>query len=288
MIDKRLFGRTGHWSSRMIFGGAALKNVNQSIADKTLDILFKYGVNHIDTAPAYGDSELRVGAWMRAYRDQFFLATKTRQRSYQNAKIELHRSLERLNVDHVDLIQMHSLSHPDEWDIAMSDEGALNALTEARDQGLVRYIGVTGHGWTIAAMHRRSLEHYDFDTVLLPYTPLMQKNSRYADEFETLLGVCAKREVAVQTIKTIARGPWAGREETSNTWYEPLEGTVEIDQAIHWALSRENIFINTVGDVDLLPHVLDAASRFVDPLDAGAIKDLLSSARLSSLFGIGT
>ncbi len=288
MIDKRLFGRTGHWSSRMIFGGAALKNVNQSIADKTLDILFKYGVNHIDTAPAYGDSELRVGAWMRAYRDQFFLATKTRQRSYQNAKIELHRSLERLNVDHVDLIQMHSLSHPDEWDMAVSDEGALNALTEARDQGLVRYIGVTGHGWTIAAMHRRSLEHYDFDTVLLPYTPLMQENSRYADEFETLLGICTKRDVAVQTIKTIARGPWAGREETRNTWYEPLEGTVEIDQAIHWALSREKLFINTVGDVDLLPHVLDAASRFVDPLDAGVIKDLLSSARLSSLFGIGT
>ncbi|MCH2492130.1 MAG: aldo/keto reductase [Gammaproteobacteria bacterium] len=288
MIEKRLFGRTGHWSTATIFGAAALKNVNQSVADNTLDVLLEYGVNHIDTAPAYGDAEKRVGPWMSAHRDQFFLATKTRQRTYAQAKFELHRSLERLRVDQVDLIQMHALYHPDEWDTAMADGGALQALIEAREEGLVRFIGVTGHGWTIAAMHRRSLERFDFDSVLLPYTPSMQQNERYAREFEWLLSTCCERGVAVQTIKAVARGPWAGREETYNTWYQPLDRQWEIDQAVHWALERKEIFLNTVGDVSLLPKVLDAAARYSNQLESIDINQLQSRGRLSSLFGIGT
>ena len=288
MIEKRLFGRTGHWSTATIFGAAALKNVSQSVADRTLDVLLEYGVNHIDTAPAYGDSEKRVGRWMPAHRDLFFLATKTRQRTYAQAKVELHRSLERLRVDQVDLIQMHALYHPDEWDTAMADDGALQALIEAREEGLVRFIGVTGHGWTIAAMHRRSLERFGFDSVLLPYTPSMQQNERYSREFEWLLSTCRERGVAVQTIKAVARGPWAGREETYNTWYQPLDQPWEIDQSVHWALGRKEIFLNTVGDVDLLPRVLDAAARYSNQLESIDINELQSRGRLSSLFGIGT
>ncbi|GIT25503.1 MAG: oxidoreductase [Gammaproteobacteria bacterium] len=261
MIEKRLFGRTGHWSTATIFGAAALKNVNQSVADNTLDVLLEYGVNHIDTAPAYGDAEKRVGPWMSAHRDQFFLATKTRQRTYAQAKFELHRSLERLRVDQVDLIQMHALYHPDEWDTAMADGGALQALIEAREEGLVRFIGVTGHGWTIAAMHRRSLERFDFEVSC--YRIRLRCNKTSATHVSLkVLSTCCERGVAVQTIKAVARGPWAGREETYNTWYQPLDRQWEIDQAVHWALERKEIFLNTVGDVSLLPKVLDARREF--------------------------
>src|SRR5881409_2976083 len=161
MIPRRPFGRTGHLSSATLFGGAALARASQDDADRTLDVLLRFGVNHIDTAARYGDSELRVGPWMAHHRKDFFLATKTGSRSAGEAREDIHRSLERLRVDHVDLIQLHSLWHPDDWDQAMGPDGALEAAVAAREQGLARFIGVTGHGWTIAAMHRRSLARGD-------------------------------------------------------------------------------------------------------------------------------
>ncbi|HYB69436.1 MAG TPA: aldo/keto reductase, partial [Candidatus Bathyarchaeia archaeon] len=164
MIERRPFGRTGHMSSVTLFGAAALARATQAEADRALDLLFQHGVNHIDTAARYGDSELRIGPWMARHRKDFFLATKTGMRTAREAREDLHRSLERLRVDSVDLIQMHSLGHPDDWDQAMGPGGALEALVEAKAQGLVRAIGVTGHGWTIAAMHRRSLARFDFDS----------------------------------------------------------------------------------------------------------------------------
>ena len=179
MIERRRFGRTGHSSTVTLFGAAALARVSQDEADRALALLLRHGVNHIDTAAGYGDSELRIAPWMARHRKDFFLATKTRSRSAGEAREDIHRSLERLRVDHVDLIQLHSLVHPDEWDQAMGPGGALEAAVEARSQGLARFIGVTGHGWTIPAMHRRSLARFDFDSVLMPYNFFMAGSERY-------------------------------------------------------------------------------------------------------------
>jgi len=262
MINKQPFGRTGHTSTRAIFGAAALGQVTQAEADRTLEVLLEYGINHIDTAASYGDSELRIGPWMARHRQDFFLATKTQERTYQDAKDEFHRSLERLRVDYVDMLQLHLLVDPDEWETAMGPGGALEALIEAREQGLTRFLGVTGHGVTIAAMHQRSLERFSFDAVLLPYSYVMMQNARYAADFEALMALCQTRGVAVQTIKSLVRRPWDQRPETAPTWYEPLREQAEIDRAVHWVLGRPGIFLNTLADINLLPKVLDAASRF--------------------------
>jgi predicted aldo/keto reductase-like oxidoreductase len=221
---------------------------------------------------------------MAQHRKDFFLATKTGERTYEKAKAEIHRSLERMRVDSFDLIQLHSLGHPDEWDTAMEPGGALEAATEAREQGLVRFIGVTGHGLYIAAMHLRSLKHYDFDSVLLPYNPVMQQNAKYMNDFEALMKLCAERNVAVQTIKGITAGPWGSQERNANTWYEPLRDQADIDRAVHWVLGRPGIFLNTPGDIHLLPKVLDAASRFQQRPSDAEISDLIQSRHMTPLF----
>jgi len=261
-IEKMSFGRLGHTSTRTLFGAAALSHVSQAEADRALDVLLKYGVNHIDVAASYGEAELRVAPWLKRHPGHFFVATKTGKRSAQEAKEELHRSLERLEVDHVDLWQLHNLADPIEWEEALSPGGAIEAAVEARQQGLVRGIGVTGHGLQIAATHRRSLERFDFDAVLLPYNYTTMQNEYYAANFNTLLETCRQRNVAVQTIKSIARQPWLGRLHTTTTWYEPLQEQGDIDAAVWWALEQPGIFLNTVGDLGLLSKVLDAASRF--------------------------
>ena len=286
MIAKRPFGRTGHLSTATLFGAAALARVSQADADRTLDVLLRHGVNHIDTAARYGDSELRIAPWMARHRKDFFLATKTGERTASAARESIHRSLERLRVDHVDLIQLHSLAHPDDWDQAMGPGGALEAAVEARAQGLVRFIGVTGHGWTIAAMHKRSLARFDFDAVLLPYNFFMAQNERYRKTFDQVLSICGERNVAVQVIKTIARGPWATADRTHTTWYQPLEQPADIDRAVHWALGLPGIFLNTVGDITLLPRVLDAASRFERRPSDAEMAAMLDTTRVTSLFGL--
>ncbi len=288
MIERRPFGRTGHASSATLFGAAALARATQAEADRTLELLLRHGVNHIDTAARYGDSELRIGSWMARHRKDFFLATKTGERSADAARESIHRSLERLRVDHVDLLQLHSLGHPDEWEQALGPGGALEAAVDARRQGLVRFIGVTGHGWTIAAMHKRSLARFDFDSVLLPFNFFMAQSERYRQNFEEVLGLCRERNVAVQVIKSIARGPWATADRTRTTWYQPLEEQADIDRAVHWALGVPGVFLNTVGDLGLLPKVLDAASRFERrPADA-EMSAMLDAARVTSLFGLPT
>ncbi len=261
-IPTQPFGRSGHMSTRTLFGAAALSHVTQEEADRTLEVLLQYGVNHIDVAASYGDAELRIAPWLQQYRKKFFLATKTGMRTAKEAKEELHRSLERMRVDYVDLWQLHNLVDPIEWDIALSPGGAIDAAIEAKQQGLIRAVGVTGHGLQIAATHRRSLERFDFDSVLLPYNYITMQSPYYAENFNALVATCQQRNVAVQTIKSIAYRPWMGRPHTHDTWYEPLEDQKEIDLAVHWVLSRPGIFLNTVGDIHLLPKVLDAASRF--------------------------
>jgi aryl-alcohol dehydrogenase-like predicted oxidoreductase len=288
MIEQRPFGRTGHRSTATLFGAAALARASQAEADRTLELLLRHGVNHIDTAARYGDSELRIGPWMARHRQDFFLATKTGQRTAREAREDIHRSLERLRVDHVDLIQLHSLGHPDDWDLAMGPGGALEAAIEARAQGLARFIGVTGHGWTIPVMHRRSLARFDFDAVLLPYNYFMAQDERYRRAFEELLAICRERRVAVQVIKSIARGPWATTERTHTTWYQPLEAQEDIDRAVHWALDLPDVFLNTAGDLGLLPRVLDAASRFTHRPPDEEMGTMLASTRMTSLFGLST
>jgi aryl-alcohol dehydrogenase-like predicted oxidoreductase len=286
MIERRPFGRTGHMSTVTLFGAAALARVSQDEADRALEVLLRHGVNHIDTAARYGDAELRIGPWMARHRKDFFLATKTGNRTAKEAREDLHRSLERLRVDSVDLIQMHSLGHPDDWDTAMGPGGSLEALVEARAQKLVRFIGVTGHGWTIPAMHRRSLARFDFDSVLLPYNIFFAQNDRYRQAFEEVLTICRERNVAVQVIKSIARGPWATTERTHATWYQPLEAQADIDRAVHWAMGIPGVHLNTSGDVGLLPRFLDAASRFERRPSDAEMTALAESTRMTSLFGL--
>jgi len=283
-IPTLAFGRTGHQSTRTIFGAASLSQVTQEAADRTLEVLLRHGVNHIDTAASYGDAELRIRPWLNREPGRFFLATKTDARTKREAREELHRSLDRLGVDHVDLWQLHNLADPIEWDTALSPGGVIDAAVEARAEGLVRLIGVTGHGAQIAANHRRSLDRFDFDSVLLPYNFVTMQLPYYAENFEALARTCAERNVAVQTIKSIALRPWLGREHTRTTWYEPLEDQPDIDRAVWWVLGRPGIFLNTVGDVDVLPRVLDAAERFDKRPGDAEMSSMLERAKAEPLF----
>jgi aryl-alcohol dehydrogenase-like predicted oxidoreductase len=278
------FGRTGHKSTRTLFGAAALSRVTQEVADRTLEVLLRHGVNHIDVAASYGDAELRIRPWLQREPGRFFLATKTDARTAQEGRDDLHRSLDRLGVDHVDLWQLHNLADPIEWDIALSPGGVIEAAEDARAQGLVRFIGVTGHGAQIAANHRRSLERFDFDSVLLPYNFVTMRLPYYAENFEALVKTCAERRVAVQTIKSIALRPWLGREHTRATWYEPLESQADIDLAVWWVLGRPGLFLNTAGDVDLLPSILDAAERFETRPGDAEVASILERAKTAPLF----
>ncbi len=262
MIARIPFGRTGHLSSRVIFGGAALWTLDRAAADATLDLLLQHDINHIDTAASYGEAEVQIGSWMDRHRARFFLATKTGERTRPAARDSIRRSLERLRTDQLDQIQLHALHDPQEWETALGPGGALEACVEAREQGLVRFIGGTGHGTAVAAMHRRALERFDFDSVLLPYSYPLMRNPQYAADVEALLAVCGERNVAVQTIKAVVRAPWGDRPHTYATWYEPLDDQAALDLAVHWVLGQPQVFLNSVGDLRVLPKVLDAAARF--------------------------
>lgn len=275
MIATAPFGRTGHASTRTIFGAAALMRATPAEAEATLPLLLEHGINHIDVAATYGDAELRIAPWFPQHRARFFLATKTMERRFDDAKRQIHASLERMGVDRIDLIQLHSLGDPIQWDTALSPGGALEACIQAREEGLVRFIGVTGHGSQIPAMHLRSLERFDFDSVLLPYSYIMMQDTHYAANFERLAAVCRERNVAMQTIKAVARRPWWGRERTHTTWYEPLDVQRDVDATVHWVLARPDVFLNTVGDLRVLPKVLDAAERFTGERPDGATMQAL-------------
>jgi aryl-alcohol dehydrogenase-like predicted oxidoreductase len=284
MIATQPFGATGHISTRIIFGAAALSSVTQADADRTMNLILEYGINHIDTAASYGDSELRLGPWMPSHRNRFFLATKTGDRSYQAAFDSIQRSLERMQTDQIDLIQLHNLVDPTEWEIAMGPGGALEAAIEARRQGLVRFIGVTGHGLTVAHQHRRALEQFAFDSVLLPYSYILMQNSQYAADFEALAQLCNQRNVAMQTIKAITRAPWGDTERTAATWYAPLTSQEDVDSAAHWVLGTRPVFLNTVGDINLLPTVLEAARTFRQAPSDEAMDALLAEREMAPLF----
>ena len=250
MIEPAPIGATGHDSSRVIFGAAALARGSKSDADRALDVLLEHGINHIDVAASYGDAELRVAPWLTPHPGTFFLATKTEKRTYREARESIHRSLDRLGVDSVDSIQLHNLVDVIEWDQALSAGGALEAALEAREEWLVRFFGVTGHGLSVPEMHRRSLERF----------------------------------VALQTSKSLARRRWDGREATASTWYEPLREQADIDLAVHWVLGRPQAFLLTTGDVEILPLLLDAAERFTERPSDKQMADLAARQEATPLF----
>jgi len=283
------FGRTGHQSTRIIFGAAALLESSESQARRTLDLLLEHGVNHIDAAASYGDAELWVGGWMPEHRERFFLATKTGERGYTEAREQIRRSLERLRTDRVDLIQLHNLVKEEEWERAFSEDGAVRACVEARDEGLVRFIGVTGHGTRVASMHLRSLERFAFDSVLLPYNHVQMQDAAQAAAFDSLQAACVERGVAVQTIKSIARRRWPdGATPHTTTWYEPLEAQEDVDRAVGWALARPGIFVNTASDVGLLGRMLAAAERWAGEAPSDAhMRDAADALEMQPLFVSG-
>ncbi|MFP5255002.1 MAG: aldo/keto reductase [Acidimicrobiia bacterium] len=266
MLPTMPFGRTGHTSTRVIFGAAALGGMRQERADAVLAQLLAAEVNHLDTAASYGDSELRIGPWMAEHRSRFFLATKTGERTGAAARAELERSLERLQVDSVDLLQLHNLVEPDEWEVAFAPGGAVEAMVRAQEEGLVGHLGVTGHGTRIARMHLRSLERHPFASVLLPFSFVALQEPGYRADVEALLAVCAEREVAVQTIKAVARRRWpADHEGPRFSWYQPIEDPAAIARAVRWVLAHDQVFLNTTSDARLLPVVLGAAAGGGDP-----------------------
>jgi aryl-alcohol dehydrogenase-like predicted oxidoreductase len=258
--------------------------MSQEKADRLLPLLLDNGVNHIDTAASYGESELRLAPWLATRRNDFFLATKTGERTGDGARRELETSLDRLGVDQVDLVQLHNLVEPDEWETAHGPGGAVAALAKARDEGLVKHIGVTGHGTRIAGMHLRSLKRFPYDSVLLPYNLLMLDNPAYRHDVTALLERCAADQVAVQTIKAVARRRWAEDPFSHYSWYEPLTDSDAIDRAVRYVLSNDQLFLNTTSDARLLPQVLAVAGGSLATPDEAAMRRDVDAHGMKALF----
>jgi aryl-alcohol dehydrogenase-like predicted oxidoreductase len=284
MIPTLPFGRTGHISTRTIFGAAAFWDTLQNDVDATMDLILENGINHVDTAASYGGAERVLGDWIRRHGKPFFLATKTDQRTKQAAYDQIRRSLDLLHVDQLDMIQIHALHEEPDWTTAFGPGGVLEAVIQARDEGLTRFIGVTGHGVPVPEFHLRSLEQFDFDAVLLPYNHVMMQNPRYAENFDKVLAICRERDVAVQTIKGITRSPWNDVQQNRTTWYRPLEEQADIDLALHWILGNPQVFINTAGDINILPLTLDAAHRFSTRPTDEQMKELTERLKMAPLF----
>ncbi len=268
MIETAAFGRTGHQSTRVIFGAAGLGRVSQDEADAVLALLLEQGINHLDTAAGYGEAELRMAPWMPEHRQRFFVATKTSERTGGAARASLERSLARLQIDKLDSIQLHNLVEEDEWETAFAPGGAVEAMRAARDEGLVDHIGVTGHGLRIPAMHRRSLERFDFDSVLFPYNAPLLADPQYRSDVEALIEICVDRQIAIQTIKSTARRRWdtePAPDERRLSWYEPLNEVGPIERAVGYVLSRPELFLLTSSDWRNLSAILAAAEQPLHP-----------------------
>ena len=284
-IERMPFGTTGHQSSRAIFGAAALGAMKQDRADRTLELIQQWGLNHIDVAASYGDAELRLAPWLKHYRDSVFLASKTGHRTYEKAKKQIYASLERMQVDQIDLIQMHNLTQADQWETAMGSGGAMEALLEAKEQGLVRFLGVTGHGTYAPAMHLQSLEAYPFDSILVPYNYAMMQQPQYADDFNALYNMCQDRGVAMQTIKSVAARRWQDDDEEKRfSWYRPITDVDAMKRAIDFVLSRENLFVNTSSDATLLERSLDAIAQPTAEVDLALLAEDAQRFGVEALF----
>ncbi|MCC7369297.1 MAG: aldo/keto reductase [Chloroflexi bacterium] len=276
-MEKRRLGRTGHMSSVVAFGAAGIGRVDQPTADKAIQTALDYGVNHIDVAPSYGEAELRFHDWMPKIRDRVFLGCKTNIRDAAASWDECQRSLERLNTDRFDLYQLHSVGKKDILDEVTKKGGALETLVKAREQGLTTWLGITGHTHDAPSTHLEALRRFDFDTVMLPLNFVLWSIPRYRRDFEALMEECARRDVGVHVIKTLAKAPWGEREKTYACWYEPFDQQAEIDQAVAFNLAQPIHTMCSTGDVNILPRMLAAAER-VQPLQASAREALVATA----------
>lgn len=276
-MERRRLGRTGHESSVVTLGTAAIGRVDQAVADRAVQAALDAGVNHVDVAPTYGDAELRLQPWMPRIRDRIFLGCKTRERSRDAAKAELHRSLGRLATDRLDLYQLHAVSKLADLDACTGSGGALEALLEARAEGLVRWLGITGHTHDAPRTHLEALRRFDFDTVMFPLNFVLWADPAYRRDAEALLDACRQRDVGVHVIKAVAKDPWGDRQKTHTTWYEPFTDPETIDQAVAFVLSQPITTLCSAGDVTVLPKVLAAAERS-RRLDADGQAALLATA----------
>ncbi len=268
VIERSIFGRTNHHSSRVIFGAAALGAMSERKAEETLSQVNNLGLNHVDVAASYGDAELRLKPWLVENREHVFLATKTGHRDGDGARRQLEESLVRMGVDSVDLIQLHNLTDQEGWERAMKSGGALEGLVRAKEEGLVRFIGVTGHGTYAPEMHIRSLSEYDFDSVLVPYNYLMMTNATYSEDFGRLRLLCNQRSVAIQTIKSVAARRWQKGDDAKRfSWYRPISCPNAIKRAVDFVMRESDLFLNSSSDAGLLKVTVDAAGSPIEKLD---------------------
>ena len=275
-MEKRRFGRTGHMSTVAIFGAAAFWEIEQKDADKVMEMVIEAGVNHIDVAPSYGQAEQRIGPWMPRERERFFLGCKTMERTRDGAWNEMQGSLERLQTDHFDLYQLHAITTMEELDACTMKGGALEAAIEAREKGIARHIGITGHGIDSPAIFLEALERFDFDTILFPLNFVQMSIPEFRKNAEKLIQVCKAKDVGTMVIKTITKGPWGEKEQTATTWYEPFDEQEQIQEAVNFALSYEVTGLCTAGDVRILPMVLEACEKFT-PLDTAQMNEMIES-----------
>ena len=277
-METRIFGRTGHASTVAIYGAAAFWQISQEKANAVMESVMAAGINHIDVAPSYGQAEERLGPFLEGRADQFFIGCKTMERSKEGAAAEMRRSLQRLHLDHFDLYQFHAVTRLEELDEIFRPGGALEAVLEARQQGLLRFIGITGHGVDAPAIYREALRRFDFDSVLFPLNFVQYANPYYRTEAELLLEECQQRNVGTMIIKSITKGPWSERTRTHNTWYEPFADPQMIQKAVNFALSQKVTGLCTAGDVSVLPLVIQACENFT-PLSQAEQEALVASAR---------
>jgi aryl-alcohol dehydrogenase-like predicted oxidoreductase len=283
-MERRRLGRLGHQSSVLIYGAAALSDVDQDTADRSVREALDAGINHFDVAADYGDAELRLGPWMSSIRSDIFLATKTGDRGEEGAWRSINRSLERLQTDRVDLLQLHAVGDLITLDKVTSPGGALAAASRAQDEGLIGAIGITGHGTRATATHLEALRRFPFATVLTPLNPVLWRDSSFRDAWAALVAEAARQDTGLMTIKTVSRRNWPeGTKPDYTTWYEPYEDAERIRAAVSWVLShREITGLATAGDVRLLGMTVDAERSRMDPADAELL--LMNDPEYSSPF----
>ena len=275
-METRRFGRTGHMSTVAIFGAAAFWEISQEDADKVMEQVIEAGVNHIDIAPSYGQAEQRVGPWMPRERDRFFLGCKTTERTKQGAWDELQRSLKLLQTETFDLYQCHAITTMEELDSITMKGGALEAFVEARQRGLIKHIGITGHGADAPKIYLEALRRFDFDSVLFPLNFVQMANPEFRKNAEELIETCKAKDVGTMVIKTITKGPWGEKQKTATTWYEPFDKSDEIQRAVNFALSYDVTGLCTAGDTRILPLVLKACDDFKQ-LDNSQLDEMIQS-----------
>lgn len=284
-MERRRLGRTGHESSVVTFGGAALGEVSQEQADRAIGLAVDAGVNHFDVAPSYGDAELRLAPWMPRLRGEIFLGCKTGVRDRDGALAELHRSRERLGVDTFDLYQLHAVTSMADLDEATRPGGALEALVAARDQGLTRFLGITGHELAVPRVQLEALRRFPFDTVMLPYNVQLHNDADYRRDFEALMEQVAADDVGVHILKTVAKAPWRDRDHTHATWYEPFDDAAFIDPAVAFVLGRPQVAtLCAVGDVGVLPLFVAAAERYRQVPDQDTAHLVSAASAYESIF----